>query len=514
MLLKKIVFSNIIQLLNILAHLFFGLLLAYYFGATSVMDNYVVASTFLASLSALLITPQNSAFIPFITSIPSQVERRSAAASVFRFNLVLFIFAGILILFFSKYIASLIAPGFPSSQFESISTILRILCPFLLLSNLGAIGIALLDYQLLFERRYALLLVQSIANIALLVVMVRPLGIYCLPVATVLSGLLLVAALMKYDRLKWWRFRPLRGEFARNVRQYVVLFSPVLVSSGFVWAIRYSEMFLGSMQAAGSLSYLSYCSRIEAYSVVIAGVTLSVYYPILTGMAASGKHELFRMKFNEGLSLIFAINIGIVIYLITFPEQIISLLFQRGKFLAKDTETLSRLVRFYSFVLIGGPLGAYFANAYYSFRKTKQATLCSIISSSINILLNIVLGIRFGIFGLAAAASVSVLVGNILQLVNLKKVIPDYRPGGIAPSIIKIGVSGIFAVCVTWFLRQKCPAELDTVWMRIADLALTFMFYLATYSMAALLLRVSLFKKGYSILICFIGTRPWRVKRN
>ena len=77
MFLKKIAISNIFQLLALLGHFTFGLLMAYYFGASREMDAYVVALNFINAISALFTSSQTSSFIPFISNCADRKEREA-----------------------------------------------------------------------------------------------------------------------------------------------------------------------------------------------------------------------------------------------------------------------------------------------------------------------------------------------------------------------------------------------------------------------------------------------------
>jgi putative peptidoglycan lipid II flippase len=156
---------------------------------------------------------------------------------------------------------------------------------------------------------------------------------------------------------------------------------------------------------------------------------------VLSKLGALRKEEEFLATFYKGLQTLFIVSLGISLFVFLFSYNIIEVLFERGNFFREDTLTVSSLLRYYFFVLLCSPVGAYLSNVYFAYRKTKLAMLYSIISSIINIVLNIVLGYLVGIIGLAIASSVAFLSGNIMQISNISRVNSNYR---LSISLIKI----------------------------------------------------------------------------
>ena len=136
-------------------------------------------------------------------------------------------------------------------------------------------------------------------------------------------------------------------------------------------------------------------------------------------------------------------------------------------------------------------MGTYFANAYFSRQKPKIATVFSVISSSVNIVLNCILGFFFGIFGLAAASSIAFLTGNILQISNIHRVNPEYRLTIALSRMANPFMAGMFTFAVTYFLKIYINKIIpENIFGLIAFISIGFMLYSTLFLFFCLIFRV------------------------
>ena len=454
MFLRKTILSSIIQILINISHVIFGLSLAYFFGATKEMDAYVVASNFIIALNAIFTSSQGNTLIPFISKYKDHPQQKDIIASVVRTNIFIFSFFSIIVFLFSKTIVFCLAPGLPPDQLNVSSNVLKILGIYILLSNVCGIGAALLDYQYKFEKRYLISLIQAIIAIVILLIAVYHFGIYSTPIAHVFSFLFITILYLFFLRKDGFSLKTTLGFFNHYLKEYFFLLSPIIMAWFFVWLIRFSDVFVASFLKSGSISYISYCQRINVYTSVIANVICSVYFPVLSKLSGSRKEEDFLKTFFKGLQTLFTVSLGISLFVFLFSFNIIEVLFERGNFFREDTLTVSSLLRYYFFVLLGAPIGAYLSNVYFAYHKTKLAMLYSILSSIINIVLNIVLGYLIGIVGLAIASSVAFLAGNIMQVSNIRRVNSEYRLSDSLKKISKPFFAGFLSLILFVFINN------------------------------------------------------------
>lgn len=425
MFLKTTAIVTSFNILNTILHFIFGLLLAFYFGASAEMDAYVVASNFIITLNALFVQAQTKSFIPFIANYENDENKENVIASILKFNIVVFSSISFLLFLFSHQIAFLLAPGLSPSQLLLTSKCLKILAIFILFSNLSGIGAGLIQYDLKFKRTSLINFFQALLLVGILIAFVKFIGVYSIPVAHVSSiGISVFYYLYMYKK-NGHIYRTSLLFYNEHIKRYLILLLPIVLASIFTWLIQYADTFIASFFDTGSISYLNYCQKIIRHVSVISNSICVIYFPILSKLNRDDKE--FLQNFYLGLEKIFLIIVFLTSFILLYKTEIVRLLFERGSFSSRDTDNVSSLLTYFSFVFICSPMGAYLAGAYYSRQETKRATIYSIISSFSNIILNIILGFYFGIKGLAAASSIAFLIGNILQLKNISKINKNYK---------------------------------------------------------------------------------------
>jgi putative peptidoglycan lipid II flippase len=118
--------------------------------------------------------------------------------------------------------------------------------------------------------------------------------------------------------------------------------------------------------------------------------------------AAHDWHGLLR-SLRRYLSLIFAINVPIVVALVVWSKPVVKLLFERGEFGAADTEIVSRGLAYYAFTLPFYVAFLVLMKLLSSLRENVAAIWFGGAVLASDVLLNYVLSKRMGVSGIALA---------------------------------------------------------------------------------------------------------------
>lgn len=485
---KTIIKVATIRNLTTICNLIFGILLAYFFGTSPEMDAYVVASNLVIMLNVVFVKAQTKTFIPFIARYKDSSNKINIIASILRFNIITFFLLTFIMFVFSDFLTLVLAPGLDPIRHQTASNILKILSILTLTSNLSGIGSGILEYNQEFSKSALITLTQSGLLIIFIFIAEHFIGIYSVPLAHILSGIFIVFIYLIYYKSINYSLNTSLGIYNPYIKKYLALLFPIMLASIFIWLVRFSDTIIASFLEEGSLSYLSYCQRISSQIAVSTSAICIIYFPLLSKLNSTADNKDFNTLFYKGLQILFTAAIFISLFILLFKNSIIKILFERGNFTSSDTLTLSKLLNFYFLVLICSPLGTYFSNAYFSRQKPKMATILSIISASINIILNVILGYLFGIFGLAAASSAAFLTGNILQLTNIYRINPQYKFQKALSHIIKPFFAGICTFIVLYFLKTY-----------VIKIIIQGFFQMLIYTIIGLLVYTSLF-----LILCII----------
>lgn len=492
MFIKTVIRLSFIQTLTTALHVLFGLSLAFFFGASPEMDAYVVASNFIIQLNLLFVKAQKKSFIPFIAEYKNDSSLcKDIIASIMRFNVIIFTLLSIAIFVLSDWIAYILAPGLSGELHKIASKILKILSFFIFLSNITAIVVGIIEYNLKFEKAAILSFLQSILLIGALFICERFIGIYSAPMAHIVSLLIITIVFLFYYLKSGNHFNSTLKFYNNYLKKYIHLLMPVILASFFIWLIRFADVFIASFLPSGSISYLSYCQRITKHMSGITTAICIIYFPILSKLNEKKDDVEFINTFYYGLQMQFTITLFISIFIIAFRNPIITFLFERGKFLSSDTEVVSQLLVYYFFVLLLAPMGTYLANAYFCRQRPKLATLFSIISSMVNIILNIILGYFYGIFGLAAASSIAFITGYAFQISNIRRVNPEYRLKTALEKMLNPLIAGIVTLCIIYLLKIAVHVDIPAnILGQFTYICISFIIYLSLFFLLCFLLRV------------------------
>ena len=196
-------------------------------------------------------------------------------------------------------------------------------------------------------------------------------------------------------------------------------FLPSLFGNSTAHISAFLDTWLASFLAAGSISYLYYANRLFQLPFALFVIaTSTVIFPKITKKLNSGeKNEAFEVMKKSFwylfYVLIFATFIGIIA-----SREIVSLLFQRGAFIEKDSYETSIVLIMYLIGLIPFGLNKLFSSYLYATHRHLKAAKLSAISLGVNILFSLLLIFPLKVYGLALASSIG---GVVLFILTLKE---------------------------------------------------------------------------------------------
>lgn len=419
---KSFFSSSLFQGISTIIKVLYSMLVAATFGATASMDSFVAASSIVIAINALLNNSQSNTLIPFLGK--NEAESNNKLLQIGNLNFLLVLFAGGLLFLFSPILINVTAPGLTPEQQITASKLLRLLTATIVISNINAVGEALLKLQGKIETTFLFALVNSLISLIILFCLGKKMGISVFPLLQVVasipfliySGITLRRSNFKIIPIKTFNFK-IQGEYLR-------LLTPVLLSWFFVWLIKFTDNNIASRFSTGSMSYINYCAKISMFAIVLPNIICGMTFPKLSKLTNDKDQHNYSQIFNTGLSrlLLLLTPIGIITFI--FGKSILGILFERGTFSVVDTSNISVLLKGYIFVIVCAPLGSYFSNVFFSYQRPKFAVTYSIVSSITNVILNIILAQFWGVLGLVIASSISFLLGTFLQGKSLHMVNP------------------------------------------------------------------------------------------
>jgi len=392
---------------------FRDIVLAYYYGVSSITDIYIISTTIPVILFTFIASAINANFIPIFHKIKNQINE---ASSIFFTSSILYIFfivvfiIFLLIFFYPRSLVQLFASGFSESNLDLASQFLQI-TSFAIFFNL--FFNIFKNYLQANNSHYPQILAPIPLNISIM------LGVYLsyifvdymwLPysflIGIVLQFLFLFASVHRFK----FSYRPI---FSNS--QYLVSFFslsiPIFIQALFIELNTIVDKNIASLLISdGGVSALSFSKQIENlfYSLFIAS-SLMIYFPLLSESFSTNDTEAHGIFINKSFYSVYIFSIPISFLLFFFSEELVSLIYERGNFDTNAVYLTSTILKYSSFGLIALGFNQTLLRLYYINSNTIYPLFLFVASVFVNILLNLffLFYSDFGLSGIAISTSVS-----------------------------------------------------------------------------------------------------------
>ena len=154
----------------------------------------------------------------------------------------------------------------------------------------------------------------------------------------------------------------------------------------------------------GAIFWLAIAFRLMQLPLGLFGVALgTVTLPLLSRLVVAGHMTGFRDELARALRLMFLLTIPSTIGLMILAKPIMSVVYQHGKFLARDASQAGGALRFYAIGLAGYAALKVLVNAFYALDRRKTPMFVSFFAVALNLVFNWIFTFRlhWGHLGLA-----------------------------------------------------------------------------------------------------------------
>jgi putative peptidoglycan lipid II flippase len=319
----------------------------------------------------------NSAFVPLfageLEEKGKEAARRFAEEAMSGLVFILVLLSAICMIAMPWLMYGL-APGFASrpEKFDLAVLLTQITFPYLLSMSLVALLSGVLNTFGKFVESSA---VSIILNLVLAAAMMLSIGLgyrnepaagIMQAWAVFLAGILQLALLLDGARRNGFWLRLRRPRWTPNMKRLIALGIPGVIAGG----ITQLNIAIGTMIASlqdGAVSYLYYADRVYELPLAIVGIAVGVVLlPDVSRHLRAGNDGAVMDSQNRSLEFAMLLTVPSAAALVAIPNEIVSVLFQRGAFTAADTPYTANALRIFAlglpaFVLIKVFSPAYFA---------------------------------------------------------------------------------------------------------------------------------------------------------
>jgi putative peptidoglycan lipid II flippase len=451
---------------------------AYLFGATLLVDAFIVAFNFPELIQTLFFSGATSAFlVPVCVRYMKDQDDYSSIYSTF-INLAIIITVSISLFFlaFSHGIINIIAPGFTPEAKQITKILFIIMLPVISLHTVLSVIKAFLNAKEHFAAPELSGIIWNIAFILSAIFLRDRFGIYSLAIGATAGSFLQILVQVPYVK----RFK-IKYRMTLNLKHPAIveaknLFTGALVATSIVPINSFVGRVIASYLPQGEVAALSYAFRI--FILPFSLFAVPIYTVMFTKLS-----KLFHRKDWQGINthidssivLIAITLIPCTILLCSVGDAAISLLYERGAFTEHDTLMTNRALFGYSIGLIFYALSISFVRVFNSLHDMKTPAIVGLTSIAMNAILASILMVPLKNLGIALATSIVSFYNFTILYVLLKKKIGYSMKKGTIREISRSLLSGIILL-LSIFLFRKFVTE-NTYPLLGISIALTLIIY-------------------------------------
>lgn len=528
---KSISSASLILALSYIGSALLGLfrdrLLAGTFGAGNELDVYYAAFTVPDFVALILIFGAiSAAVIPIFSSylIKSKQEAFKYASVFLNIFLGFLILVCAVLIVFTPYFISLVAPGFSEEKKELAVQLMRIM--FLSPIILGASNIISGILQV-FHRFLVTALAPLMYNLGIItgILIFYPyMGLQGLAWGVVFGGALHLLIQLPAFFFSGFRYRPDFDYKHPGVSKTLKLMVPRSLGLGAGQLNRIAITAIASTLMSGSIAIFNLANNLSSIMINAVAVSLSTAaFPSMSMAYLEANEQKFLIKFSGIFRQTLFLTIPTSILILILRAQIVRVILGAGKFTWLDTRLTTACLGILAFSLFAQGLILILSKTFYAAHNTKipaAASACALAfnvglslflvwliksSENFSLFLQSVLRLEniadLGVAGLAMSFSVTAILQCFLLLYLLHKKFPKIKTDEISNSLQKIIIASAVMAFFTYLIRQLLVQwgiiGLQTFWEVFIQLALSGAGGVAVYVVASHILKANELKMIY-----------------
>ncbi|MGO4928341.1 murein biosynthesis integral membrane protein MurJ [Fundicoccus sp. Sow4_F4] len=428
------------------------IVLAYYYGASSISDSYIIAFTIPGVVFAFVGSGISNAYIPMYTKLETEIGVSKADDYTNNLVHILLIASVILVglgLAFTEPLVQIFASGFEGET-------LRLAVRFTKVTLFGMFFTGLIYVFNAYLQIKGNYLIPALSGFPLNLIVVVAIIIsskghimvlaYGILASIMAQFIILIPSIMKTD----FKYKLLLNFKDPEIKNMLYLALPVIIGVAVNDINVIVDRTIASRISIGGISSLNYAQRLNAFvqGTIVTSIGTAMY-PLISKLVVNRDMKAVKKVISEAILGTTLLVLPCMIGAMTLSEPIIEVLFGRGAFDTKAVILTSKALFYYSIGMIGIGLRDIISRPFYAMQDTKTPMINASIGMIVNIILNLILAYYMGIAGLALATSISSLFIVILLLTSLRKKIGPFGAKQISISILKILFSSILMGVIT-----------------------------------------------------------------
>ena len=420
--------------------------IAAYFGASGEMDKYLLASEFVTQIGTLVFSALSVSFLTMYVQVKAQKDKEKAQlfiSNTFKTFVPIAVCVVIIIFLCADIITIILAPGYDAANRKIVADYIRIVSIVIINACITNICTGILEGNKQFFWVKFCGLFQSACLMAACVFFSKKIGASALLIGFIVYFILENIYLLILVK-KFTGFKMKKMQKDSRMLELLKLSGPLFVSNAVVEINNIADKAIASNLSEGNISSLSYSNYLfnSLYAIIIGSVC-SVCFSYFSTYIAEGKVTEFRKLLSSGVRNLLLILMPIVIVIILYAQKIVYIIYGRGEFDLNALSMTTAALQGYTVGIIFIAVRDLLVRAHYAFQDTRQPMVNAIAGVVVNIGLSIMFSMKFGVFGISFASSLSYILVSVISYFTLKRHLKKYVLFEDKKYFIRLIISGI-----------------------------------------------------------------------
>lgn len=393
----------ILRITKMLLSLVTVMIIARYFGVSIDRDIWILVSTFLTTISSSIWGPLNETFrakFIFIRESESEFDAINQTSSLLSFVILITIIVGIVVSLFSRDIALFMMKNFENENQNKFVTLLLLMLPTLLISQISALGTSILNaYNIFYIPEFASI-ISVVINIPIIILFTPIIGIYSLALSQYISIIVLLVIIINYinkNNLNL-KINLLNIKF-KYIKAFIWFSLPFFFPYFFGQLNLLAEKWLAGLLQQGTISIIDYARQFSGITQSVLGSVLTtVMVPVLAKSFSNDSKKYFDSALNEFLVISFAIMSIFLPILFGASIPLSDVFFNRGSISPESLKIISHMMQLYAISLIGIVLYMVIGYALLSSKKGKKYAQWGVVNQFVILTINLIFINKVGVY--------------------------------------------------------------------------------------------------------------------
>ena len=431
------------------------MVIAAYYGASLEVDAFNVAQSIPLVLFAAIGAAVTSALLPIYTEVSNKdkEEGNEFVSNLLNISLFLSIIIIIICIIWSTALVKLFAPNMSQEGITLASKITKVISLSIISTVVYNLFLGILNAKKKYYISQIAVIPCSLILILFVIFGYNKMGIWAAVLGTII-GTFIQVLIQLFQVKKIIKYKPILSLKDPNLKNFVLLATPMIISISFQQINGVVDKILGSSLAIGSISSLNYAYKLISFVYGVFGLSImTILYTKFSDFAAISSKEEIGKLLRKGLVIVFTFLLPITIITMVMSFEIVSIIYGRGEFNQTAISLTMNALFYYAIGMIPMIFVDIINRAFYSLKNSKTTLIVTSIGVIINATLNIILVRFLGIGGIALGTSIATwIISLILLLIISKQIKFDFKK--FIVDIIKLIIISIPIAILTIYLNN------------------------------------------------------------